>query len=76
MATKKTAKKPARKPVAAKKSPAKRAAVKKSAAKPVKQAAAADLHRAVEQFLYRQSELLDGKQWQDYINLFDAKGVY
>ena len=78
MATKKTAKKPARKPVAAtkasaKKSPAKQAAAQRS---PVKQAAAADLHRAVEQFLYRQSELLDGKQWQDYINLFDAKGVY
>lgn len=76
MATKKTARKPARKPVAARKAPAKKAAVKKSAAKPVKQAAAADLHRAVEQFLYRQSELLDGKQWQDYINLFDPKGVY
>ena len=78
MATKKTAKKPARKPVvatkaSAKKSPAKQAAAQRS---PVKQAAAADLHRAVEQFLYRQSELLDGKQWQDYINLFDAKGVY
>ncbi len=31
---------------------------------------------AVEQFLYRQAELLDGKHWQDYIDLFTADGVY
>ena len=30
----------------------------------------------VEQFLYRQSELLDGKRWQDWIDLFTADGIY
>jgi benzoate/toluate 1,2-dioxygenase beta subunit len=30
----------------------------------------------VEQFLYRQAELLDGKQWAPYIDLFAADGVY
>ena len=35
-----------------------------------------DLQRRVEQFLYAQSELLDNKYWQDYINLFAADGVY
>src|SRR4051794_3495802 len=29
-----------------------------------------DVLREIEQFLYRQSELLDGKLWQDYIDLF------
>ena len=32
--------------------------------------------REIEQFLYRQSELLDGKLWQDYIDLFAGDGVY
>ena len=31
---------------------------------------------AVEQFLYRQAEILDAKRWQDYINLFTTDGVY
>src|SRR5690606_3969441 len=30
----------------------------------------------VEQFLYRQAELLDGKQWQAWIDLFADDGVY
>ena len=38
--------------------------------------AAGDLQREVEQFLYRQAELLDGKHWQAFIDLFDAQGVY
>ncbi len=37
---------------------------------------AGDLQREVEQFLYRQAELLDGKYWQAWIDLFDAQGVY
>lgn len=37
---------------------------------------AGDLQREVEQFLYRQAELLDGKHWQAFIDLFDAQGVY
>jgi 3-phenylpropionate/cinnamic acid dioxygenase small subunit len=32
--------------------------------------------REIEQFLYRQSELLDAKAWQDYIDLFADDGVY
>src|SRR3977135_4403316 len=30
----------------------------------------------VEQFLYRQADLLDNKRWQDWINLFAPSGVY
>jgi 3-phenylpropionate/cinnamic acid dioxygenase small subunit len=39
-------------------------------------AAPADALREIEQFLYRQSELLDNKLWQDYIDLFTDDGVY
>lgn len=37
---------------------------------------ATDVLREIEQFLYRQSELLDSKLWQDYIDLFSDDGVY
>ena len=30
----------------------------------------------VEQFLYRQSELLDTKRWQEWIDLFTPDGIY
>ena len=33
-------------------------------------------HHAIEQFLYRQSELLDTKQWQKWIDLFSPDGIY
>ena len=36
----------------------------------------ADLQREVEQFLYLQAELLDAKQWQAWMDLFDERGVY
>jgi 3-phenylpropionate/cinnamic acid dioxygenase small subunit len=39
-------------------------------------APATDVVREIEQFLYRQSELLDGKRWQDFIDLFTDDGVY
>ena len=39
-------------------------------------AVAAELQHAVEQFLYRQAELLDGKRWQEWIDLFADDGVY
>ena len=39
-------------------------------------AAGPDVQREVEQFLYRQAELLDGKHWQAFIDLFDDQGVY
>ena len=35
-----------------------------------------DTLREIEQFLYRQSELLDSKLWQDYIDVFADDGVY
>jgi 3-phenylpropionate/cinnamic acid dioxygenase small subunit len=41
-------------------------------AKPVNPAT----QHAVEQFLYRQADILDGKRWQDYIDLFTDDGVY
>lgn len=34
------------------------------------------LQRQVEQFLYRQAELLDTRQWQGFIDLFAPEGVY
>ena len=38
--------------------------------------AAGDLQREVEQFLYRQAELLDAKDWQGWIDGFADDGVY
>ncbi|MGE0874048.1 MAG: aromatic-ring-hydroxylating dioxygenase subunit beta [Burkholderiales bacterium] len=35
-----------------------------------------ELQHSVEQFLYRQAELLDTKQWQDWIDLFAPDGMY
>ncbi len=35
-----------------------------------------ELYREVEQLLYRQSELLDTKQWALYVDLFTDDGVY
>ena len=35
-----------------------------------------DTRRAVEEFLYRQAELLDRKQWQSFLDLFADDGVY
>ena len=37
---------------------------------------AGDVQREVEQFLYSQAELLDGKHWQAWIDLFAEGGVY
>jgi len=37
---------------------------------------APDLQHEIEQFLYRQAELLDAKQWQEWIDLFAEDGVY
>jgi 3-phenylpropionate/cinnamic acid dioxygenase small subunit len=37
---------------------------------------AASLQHQVEQFLFHQSELLDGKHWRAYIDLFADDGVY
>jgi 3-phenylpropionate/cinnamic acid dioxygenase small subunit len=37
---------------------------------------AADLQHQVEQFLYRQADLLDRKQWQAWIDLFAPDGMY
>jgi len=42
----------------------------------VRKAVDADTQHAVEQFLYRQAEILDGKRWQEYIDLFADDGMY
>ncbi len=74
-ATKKTA--PVRKSATRRASPAKRAASRPAAAKAsAPRANGPDVQREVEQFLYRQSEFLDGKRWQDYIECFAGDGVY
>lgn len=36
----------------------------------------AELQRSVEQFLYRQAELCDRRQWVDYLELFDEHAVF
>ena len=81
---KKAAKKVPVKTTAVKKSLAKKAPLKKAVGKTVAAKAApranplADLllQREVEQFLYRQSAMLDNKRWQDYIDLFSEDGLY
>jgi 3-phenylpropionate/cinnamic acid dioxygenase small subunit len=51
--------------------------IKEPGKKPVpKRANGYDLHYEVEQFLYRQAELLDAKQWQAWVDLFTDDGVY
>jgi 3-phenylpropionate/cinnamic acid dioxygenase small subunit len=42
----------------------------------VQSGAASDLQREVEQLLYLQAELLDGKHWQAWMDLFTADGIY
>jgi 3-phenylpropionate/cinnamic acid dioxygenase small subunit len=50
---------------------ARRAAPARSA-----RAASGDRHRAVEQFLYRQAEILDERRWDEWLGLFAADGRY
>ena len=57
----------------------KKAKAKKRAApaRPARRAAAGgDLQREVEQFLYRQAQCLDTRDWQGFIDLFAGDGVY
>lgn len=35
-----------------------------------------ETQHAVEQFLYRQAELLDSKQWKEWVDLFTEDGIY
>jgi benzoate/toluate 1,2-dioxygenase subunit beta len=35
-----------------------------------------DVQRTVEQFLYRQAQCLDDRDWQGFIDLFGADGIY
>jgi benzoate/toluate 1,2-dioxygenase beta subunit len=57
---------------------ARRAPAKKSARRPrsTRTRNGADTQREIEQFLYRQADLLDRGQWTDFIDLFAADGVY
>jgi benzoate/toluate 1,2-dioxygenase subunit beta len=69
----------AKKKKAAKKAPARRLPAKKAAAgrAPAKAPAnGGDTQREVEQLLYRQADLLDRRQWADFIELFTPDGVY
>jgi 3-phenylpropionate/cinnamic acid dioxygenase small subunit len=51
--------------------------IKEPGKKPVpKRANGHGVHHEVEQFLYRQAELLDSRQWQAWIDLFADDGVY
>jgi 3-phenylpropionate/cinnamic acid dioxygenase small subunit len=43
---------------------------------PARPLSALELQHEVEQFLYRQAELLDLKQWQAWMDLFTDDGVY
>ena len=58
----------------ARKTPAKRAAARAPAQRVAANGAAT--RHEVEQFLYRQAELLDRRQWADFIELFDRDGIY
>ena len=58
---------------AAKRAPAKKVAVVK---KGVTRAVDSKLRGEVEQLLFQQSEALDGKAWQSYIDCFTDDGVY
>jgi 3-phenylpropionate/cinnamic acid dioxygenase small subunit len=62
----------------AKRKSARKGAPKKAAVRAPARARAngPDTQHAVEQFLYRQAALLDGKRWQEYIDLFAEDGVY
>jgi 3-phenylpropionate/cinnamic acid dioxygenase small subunit len=42
----------------------------------LKKANGREVQYEAEQFLYRQSELLDSKKWQDWIDLFADDGIY
>ena len=46
-----------------------------TASKPLK-GNGGNVQHQIEQFLYRQAELLDGKDWQAWIDLFSPDGVY
>ena len=35
-----------------------------------------ETHRAVEQFLFRQAEILDNREWESWLNLFTKDGIY
>ena len=70
------AKRPAAKRAVAKRLATNRSVTKRTSAKQAMDRRAQDVQREVEQFLYRQSELLDGKQWQAYLDLFADDGVY
>ena len=58
----------------------KKAKAKKRAApalaRPARRSAGGDLQREVEQFLYRQAECLDSRDWQGFIDLFAGDGIY
>jgi benzoate/toluate 1,2-dioxygenase subunit beta len=59
---------------AARRAPAKKAAARRPRARGGGNGA--DTQREIEQFLYRQADLLDRRQWEEFIALFATDGVY
>lgn len=52
------------------------AQAKKKAATDAPAAIGLETQRAVEQFLYRQAEILDDRRWSDWMDLFTQDGTY
>lgn len=64
---------------AGRKSPARRATNRRASRGAARREAGegrAVVQHAVEQFLYRQAELLDAKRWREYVDLFTDDGIY
>jgi benzoate/toluate 1,2-dioxygenase beta subunit len=76
MAAKKKAKAAPKKRAPAKRAPAKRAAAKAAPAARRTNGGTGDALRVAEQLLFRQADLLDKRQWDDFIALFADDGVY
>ena len=68
--------KPNARSAARKRASARRAGAEDERRRDVTARMAPDTLREVEQFLYRQAECLDGKRWQDFIDLFAEDGIY
>ena len=66
----------AKKAKPAPKSAARKSTTRKSTTRKSRAPNGHDTLREVEQLLYRQAECLDGKRWQEFIELFTEDGTY
>jgi len=76
MARRKAVRKAATRPATRKAAATRAGAATAGRRAPARPEAGGDTLRAVEQFLYRQADLLDSKRWQEYIDLFTPDGIY